>query len=361
MGDIIIANGFTYEGKAGSELFDANVIDTLDQMDAMPDYKGYKELLHYTKVPIINPNAEYGARYANWGLAKKEERGNKKERAINFGPKKGIYQQVHSEKFNISEDLTEWINTSNGISGAPENLQAEFLKVSDQIKDLLKAYDITWADLLTRVYTKGFSISASEGPGSATAKWVALFGTHTLLDGEQFSNLIATSVDYSSVTSGVSVLQEALDVHKNIKLDNGRKMKQPGGMGYDLEVPRVRETFWRKVLNNGQTQSGLGNNSAEENQFLFDNNIVNLKVIDNIGDFDDVLGEDIGTDNMFFLTNPKYTMEEETLKCYELYAPKIKSWMNDDTDEIFTSLKCSIGADHYYAEYGIVAGQTGTN
>jgi hypothetical protein len=28
--------------------------------------------------------------------------------------------------------------------------------------------------------------------------------------------------------------------------------------------------------------------------------------------------------------------------------------MNDDTDEIFQSLKCSIGADHYYAEYGFV-------
>jgi hypothetical protein len=57
---------------------------------------------------------------------------------------------------------------------------------------------------------------------------------------------------------------------------------------------------------------------------------------------------------MIFLTNPVYIEKQKAFKCYELYSPKMKNWMNDDTDEIFQSLKCSIGADHYYAEYGFV-------
>tara|TARA_R100001594_G_scaffold148609_1_gene204206 strand:+ start:409 stop:990 length:582 start_codon:yes stop_codon:yes gene_type:complete len=193
---------------------------------------------------------------------------------------------------------------------------------------------------------------------------VKLFGTHTLNNGDTFSNLISANVDYSDIETGVTRLQDALNLHKQVKLDNGRKMRQPGSVGYDLMVPRIRETFWRKVMNNGNTQSGLGSNSAQENQFLFDNNIVNLKVMDNLGDFCQETQEIIGgtdADNMFFVTNPRYLEQEKALKCYELYQPKVKTWMNDDTDEIFTSLKCSIGADHYYAEYGIVGGKTGTN
>ncbi|MCP4522161.1 MAG: hypothetical protein GY827_10795 [Cytophagales bacterium] len=361
MADLVIETGFDYDGQAGSELLDANVVYTLNQMDILPEYKGYKELLSFSNTPIINPNQEYGARYANGGLDVKEERGNKKERGINFGPKKGTYQQTYSNKFNITEELTEWIRASNNIEGAPQGIQAEFVDIQEQIKDLVHGYDITLADVMSRVYAEGYDVTASEGPGSATAKGVALYGTQTLLDGTTFDNLIATAVDYSDITTGVAVLQEALDVHKSIKLDNGRKMRQPGSMGYNLVVPRIRETFWRKVMNNGMTQSGLGENSAQENQFLFDNNIVNLKVMDNLGDFNEETQAIIGgadADNMFFVTNPKYLEQEKALRCYELYSPKVKTWMNNDTDEIFTSLKCSFGADHYYAEYGMVAGKT---
>ena len=230
MADIVIETGFDYDGQAGSELLDANIVETLNQMDQLPEYKGYKELLSFVKTPIINSNQEYGIRYANGGLDIKEERGNKKERGINFGPKKGIYQTIYSNKFNITDELTEWIRNSNNIEWAPEGIQAEFVDIQEQIRDLVKGYDITWADIMTSVYTDGFSISAAKGPWSPTAKGKSLFNAaHELLDGSTFSNLITTSIDYSDDgTTGVAVLQEALDVHKSIKLDNGRKMRQPG-------------------------------------------------------------------------------------------------------------------------------------
>jgi hypothetical protein len=63
--DNILENGFDYNGAAGSELLDANVIETMDQTDLLPDYKMYKSLLSITMVPLINPSQKYGARYAN--------------------------------------------------------------------------------------------------------------------------------------------------------------------------------------------------------------------------------------------------------------------------------------------------------
>jgi hypothetical protein len=50
------------------------------------------------------------------------------------------------------------------------------------MQDLVEGYDITWADLLVRLYTKSFDSDAAEGPGSPTPKGVALVGTHTLLN-----------------------------------------------------------------------------------------------------------------------------------------------------------------------------------
>ena len=366
MANIILENGFTFEGNAGAELLDATIIDTLDQTEIMPEYKMYKAMLNYTEQPIINPDQAYSARYANGGLARKEERGNKKERGINFGPKKGIYQQVHSEKFNITEELTEWIRSSNSIAGAPERIQGEYIDIQKQVKDLVDGYDITWADLLVRVCTKGFSISAAEGPGSATPKGKALFANdHSVLRGDgtttTYDNFVADgAIDYDNtdhdvaIQSGVTNLQAMLDTLKNSTLDNGRKIRQPGAMGYNLYCSRQRETFWREVLNNGQGTSAVGSNEGIANQFLFNNNVVNLMVIDTLGDYDDVEGELIGNNNMVFVSNPMYIQSQECFKCYELYSPKIKTWMNEDTDEIFTSLKCSIGADHYYAEYWLV-------
>jgi hypothetical protein len=84
MANIILENGFTFEGQAGSKLLDATIIETLDQTEIMSDYKAYKTMLNFTMQPIINPDQAYSARYANGGLSKKEERGNKQERGINF-------------------------------------------------------------------------------------------------------------------------------------------------------------------------------------------------------------------------------------------------------------------------------------
>jgi len=360
MTDIRLENGFDYNGAAGSELLDANVIETMDQTDLLPDYKMYKALLDVTMVPIINPSQKYGAKYANGWLQKKEERGNKAERALNFWPKKWIYQEVFSEKFSMSEELTEWIRSSNTIAWAPEGIQAEYVSIAEQMQDLVEWYDITWADLLVRLYTKWFVMTASEGPGSPTAKGVALFGTHTLLNGETFSNLYGTTIDYDNATeataiaSGKTALQSMLNSLKWFTNDNGRKIRQTGWKGYNLYCSRIRETFWLQVLNDGSDQSGRGENSAEKNQFKFRNNNVNLKVIDTLWDLDEVTGENIGNNDMVFTTNPEYLRKQKAFKCYELYSPKIKNWMNEDTDEIFNSLKCSIWADHYYAEYWII-------
>jgi hypothetical protein len=70
----------------------------------------------------------------------------------------------------------------------------------------VEAYDITWAELLIKVYTSGFSISSSEGPGSATPKGKSLFATDHDVNGVAYNNVITpSSIDYDNADRDVAI------------------------------------------------------------------------------------------------------------------------------------------------------------
>lgn len=354
---IELKNGFTYEGSAWSELLDATVIETVEQSELVTDYKETKNILWFIKQPIFSPNQTFSSKYAWGGLSEKEEMEVTKLREMIFWPKKGVYVQEFSEKFMISKTLTDWLRVSKTIKWASETVQADLLKVPSQIKDLYYAYDITLSDLLAKVITLGFSISSAEWPGSATPKGKSLFAdNHVVKDWNWedivFSNKYAENIDYNDLTSGRKFLQKAIDSLKTFKLDGWRKIMQPK-KGYTLICSREREVFWKQVINDGKNTSAFWNNNWIANQFTFEWNLVNIKVLENIWDYDKISGENIGNNNMAFVLNSEYLEKAEALKYYILVNPELSNWEDKDVWVIFNKLRCSIGADHFDAELGV--------
>lgn len=344
-------NGITFEWK-GWELFDAYVVKTINQMDLMEDHKQYKAMLWYTDTALLNPDQKFSSRLPNGGLKTITEAGLKNKRSLNFWPKKGLGQVEIWEEFSNTYLFSQWAKTAKNIKGASESVQAELARTGEQARDLMQGYDITYAETMVTVLTKGFSVSSPEWAWSACARdGLALFNaSHELLNGDTFSNIV-TDAAYTDVTTWTTKLQASIDLLKTMKFDNGKKVKQ--GKMYTLFCSRAKETFWLEVINNGSDKAGLGNNSAKENVFSFRNNTIKVEVLDLLGDTDSEWNA-IGTNEMFFVVNTEMVQKLQALRCANLYAPRIKTWENDETDEMNTSIRAIVWADHFDFEFAAV-------
>jgi hypothetical protein len=45
---------------------------------------------------------------------------------------------------------------------------------------------------------------------------------------------------------------------------------------------------------------------------------------------------------MFFVVNTEMVQKLQALRCANLYAPRIKTWENDETDEMNTSIRAIV-------------------
>jgi len=352
-----IDNWITFEGS-GRELFDSLVTETIKQSDLLEDHKQYKSLLDYTDTTLLSPDQKFSSRTPNGWLKGISETWVKSQRDFTFWPKKELNQREVWEKFTNSYLFTQWSRNAQTLKGAPDMIQAEFVNSAEQARDLMMAYDITYAEEMVKVPALGFAITASEWPGSACARdGLALFSaSHLLKNGTTFSNIYSSTIYYSSVASGQTALQTMLNQLKGMKFDNGKKIKQPKWEPYKLYCSRVRETYWLEVINNGSDKAGTGNNSAKENTFSFRNNLVQVVVLDLLGDTDSEWNT-IGTDNMIFLSNPMAIRKMKSLRCASLYSPRIKTWENDETEELNTSIRAIVWASHFDLEFAMVGSQ----
>lgn len=350
-------NGITYQGLGKSTL-DGLVTETINQADLVENHKQYKSALDYTDTTLLNPDQKFSSRLPNGWLKNVEERGTKAIRDLSFWPKKGLSQREVGAKFTNTYLFSQWAMKAQNLKGAPDAIQAELADSTEQSRDLVQGYDITYAEEMVKVLSLGFGVTAPEWPGSASARdGLSLFNAaHELKNGTPFSNVV-TGAAYTDVATGQAKLQEALDILKGIKLDNGKKMMQPSGVPYKVYCSRERETFWLEVINNGSDKAGTGSNSAKENTFSFRNNLVQIVVLDLLGDTD-ADGNIIGTTDMWFVSNPTAVKKMKALRCANLYAPMLKKYMNDETDEINTSIRAIVGAGHYDLEFAMV-GSTG--
>lgn len=357
--DLVLDNGLTFEGKAGTTL-DSLILETIDFDNIMPDFKQYVSMLHYTETQTLNPSQTFAQKSAPTGMADVTETGIKKQMDFKFKPKKGIYQNEVGGVFTISYLMTQWIRKVAKLQDAPGEVQAHLIDVSEQTRDLILSYDIRKAEDLTKVLTKGFAVTAANGPGSATPKGNPLFyasqpyGVSGTAISGTFSNTVTGAV-YTNVATGTAQLQAALDLIKATKDDNGKFIREP--KSYELLVSRTRLNFWMQVLNEGSdginSYSGQGTNANQANQFQFKGNTVRVIQLDMLGQ-PDYNGVTIGTADQAFLMNPEYIMQAKALRTYNVYAPKVKTYDNDETDEMSTSFRGIFGMDHYGAEIGLV-------
>jgi hypothetical protein len=349
---ITLDNGILFEGSGRSTL-DGLITETIKQNDMMEDHKQYGQLMDYTDTTLLNPDQKFSSRTPNGGLKNVSETGIKAQRDFTFGPKKGISQREIGEKFTMSYLMSQWARTATNLEGAPDAIQAELVERAEQARDLVQGYDITYAEEQVKLYTLGFAITTSEGPGSACARdGLALFSAvHELKDGSTFSNLI-TGDAYADVATGTAKLQAAIDASKVITFDNGKKVESPKE-AYKFYCSRSKSVFWKQVLNDGSEFSGQGTNANEMNQFNFKGNLVKLIVLDLIGDLD-TDGVKIGTEEQTFLSNPTYIKKARAIRKANLYAPRVKNFENDETDVMSTSIRAIIGTGHFEAEFGVV-------
>jgi len=252
-----IESTITFEG-AGRELLDALVTKTIDSLEYMPEHNQYASKLGFTDTTLLNPDQKFGKVAFGGGARNVAETGKGNLRSLNNMAKKGIYQQEVKEEYRLSYMSTQWLRQNKSLAGASDAILADMAKVPKLIQDLNKSVDIRNAEEVVKVLAKGFSITAPEGPGSATPKALSLINSsHTIDAGGTFSNIVTGAV-YTNLATGIAQLQAALDKAKAAKDENGKKIKQP--KVYTLAVSRERNTFWRQVLNNKGSASATGTN-----------------------------------------------------------------------------------------------------
>lgn len=350
---VTLDNTITYEGSGRSTL-DGLIVSSIDRLDIMPDYKKYMSLLDYTDTTLISPDQKFGTASAGEALGNITETGIKNQHDFTFWPKKGVYQVEIWGKFTMSYLFSQWARKATNLKGATESIQAQQADVARQTRMLVNGYDKRYANEMVKLLTKGYSITASEWPGSATPKGLSLFNAnHTYVWGT-FSNLL-TGAAYTSIAVGTTQLQAGIDLLKQTRDENGEFIEE--AEVYRLLVSRAKYVFWKQVLNDNSNFSGQGTNANQLNQFNFKWNIVELVKVDRIWQLDENKIQ-IGTPEMFFIVNSDYIKKAQALKTYRLYSPRIKTWENDETDEFNTSIRAIVWVDHVWAELWIV-GSTG--
>lgn len=341
----------TFNG-GGNELFNALVTDSIDQIDLERKGKEVKAMLGFTDTIPLSVNEVYSS--TNWvnSLPEINENGTKEEMELSVWPKKGYEIKEYGGKITSSYLFNQWLKTAKTLNGASSDLQAEFVSKGNQTRDLLISADMGMAEEAIKVLAKGFSITAAYWPWSATPKGKALFASnHTVYKtGGTFSNL-----ETGALTS--TNLKTAIAKHIAIRLENGKKAKQPRTEGYTLFVAPEGEMNAREILNNGSKFWATGSNGSLENVFMFEWSRVKLEVIDGLGD-PDSNGVAIGTSAMWFLVNMPLLRQMKALKCIRLYSPVVKAYVNNETDQSIVDIRNGFTCDHYGAEYCIV-GSTG--
>lgn len=350
-------NTITFSWGA-SKVFDAYVSEVVEQYK-MEEIEDLKQKMWFVNVKALHPDQKFATTYWVKGLDVLGEWETKKELDLNGWEKKGFSIVEYGNKITTTHLFTKWAKSSNNIKGAPESIQAMLYDISNSTKSLMQAWERTYMEEMVKLRVKGFSITASAWVGSATPKGKALFTTdHTvsLITGATQSNKVGTNLALSATN-----LQTAIDQLKGMKLDNGHRVPQPKKAPYKLFVSPVKAVVARQVLNTPGSMAGIFSGSTTNtnanvfNQFNFNGNFVEIVELDILGTYDknDAL---IGTDDYWFVTNPRYLDEAKSFKFIEIanYPITAKTYMSDDTDNEVADIRMWFAVDHYGAEYGIV-------
>lgn len=265
------------------------------------------------------------------------------------GYTKGYAMKSYGAKHKCTKVFLEWLKNASTIQGADSSVKVELNKFKEAIERLVAGSMLVMNEQIAQVYAKGFAVTSAYGAGSAGGDGKALFATdHPIKKtGGSFSNRAAAG----QVLSATNLEAAILAYKTNVKTANGYRIKLPEV--FDLLVPRVLETSARKILNSNGDQAGVyagtGTNANLLNVFSFQGSKVRLTVVDMIGELA-ADGTTIGNDAMWFLLNKEYALRYKAFRVFRLWSNEITSWVDNETDSMFTKITTHFGVDFYNPE-----------
>lgn len=350
-----LENGLSFEWTYSDGIFEATVVETIDQQDLVNKSKEVASLLGFVNTTLLWPDQKFSTKVPWLSLKEVGEKGKAPERKFWYGPNKWVYQKIYSEKVTSTDLFLDWARTAQTLKGAPQWVQAEMIDIAGQTKDLVEASDRTEAEIMTKILTEWTSTTAANWPWSLTPKGKALFATDHAIEetGGTFSNIKTGA--FTDTATRTTILKAAIDQIRAFRFDNGQKVMSVTGnaMPFYLVVPTEQMGSWMEVLNNYSEYSGQGTNSKQENYFLFEGFKVVLKELPLLWDYD-ADGNVIGNTTACYLLNPNYLMKSKSFRHYSLSDKKVKVFEENDPESMVTIVRNKFGADHYGAEYWVV-------
>lgn len=265
------------------------------------------------------------------------------------GYTKGYAMKSYGAKHKCTKVFLEWLKNAKTIDGADSSVKVELNKFKEAIERLVAGSKLTMNEQIAKVFANGFSVTAAYGPGSAGGDGKALFATdHPIKKtGGTYSNRMAAGKALTATTLEEAIIQ----AKTGIKSANGYSIPTPEI--FDLIVPRALEIAARKILNSNGDQAGVyagsGSNANLLNVFSFQGSKVRLTVISMVGE-PDAAGVTIGNGAMWFLLNKDYALRYKAFRVFRLWSNEITSWVDNETDAMFTKITTHFGVDHYNPE-----------
>lgn len=258
-------------------------------------------------------------------------------------------------QITVSYLMSEWIRQSKTLDWANEDVKRGWMDFMQNGKFLVDWSKLNIAIDAIRLLEKWFSVTASNWAWSATPKWQPLFSTaHTVKNWTlTFRNVLTTPNQVLSANS----LQDALTIHKwNLRWDNGLRANPPK-WAFKLWVSKIWAVTARSILNTKGNQAGIfswtWNNANQLNTFNFDWNMVEIKEIPLLWDYDKN-NNLIGSDTMWYVVNEDNLRQAKWFRMIRLYDPVVQNYYYNPTNAYVTDINLAYAMDHYWAEVAIV-------
>lgn len=357
MSKIVIQNSIAFNGN-GVDILNPLVSNVFDE--DLSSYEANNDVVSkigFYTTQALTPSQKFRTLIGAYELDEIGEDENFPTMDIGFGAEKGFVMKQYANQIGITKLFMKWLETAKTLKWADTSVLEAWGRVKEAILTLRRGVAKRRNMEAVELLTKGFSITSSYGPGSATPNGKALFAAdHPYGEGANagtFSNVISGAL--TAIT-----LQNALNAHKSaLRLQNGDRVDTPSV--YKLYVSRAGAVNARQILNTAGNQvgiySGTGTNAMQLNQFSFQGNKIELVELPFLGTTKKD-GTTVGTDVMWFLCNAEMAEAARAFRVIKLYDAEVGAYTNESNKKSYITLDFSEAVDHYGAESYIV-GSTG--
>jgi len=266
-----------------------------------------------------------------------------------YGPDKSyaLNRYFLGEGFSSTAEL--WMQKHQKSTTLEKDIKKDIAEIGGSLRRQHASIMIAKNNLMTKILTKGFSISASNGPGSASPYGQPLFSaSHPIgSTGETQSNLASGALS-------VDTLKDAVDKLRNMKDGKGNFLE--GATAYKLIVsPRLERTAIEILSGeNGFSPYNYSGAEATNNNFTNffiseDGFKVQLVVLNTIGQPDAIEGGTIGNDAMWFLINPEVVALRGAFRKMN-EVEQVGMYKDEAKNATFFKIETWFGAEFVYPE-----------